>query len=83
MNVEKLAAQLAVVIAEAQAQAAEPAAPPTPVLYTVPEAAEQMRCAESTVWQLLRAGELGSVRVGRKRLIPATAITAYLSGVSA
>ncbi|MBS9532403.1 helix-turn-helix domain-containing protein [Mycobacterium sp. M1] len=83
MDIEKLAVRLALVIAEAQAETPELEKPKVPVLFTVPEATEHLRCAESTVWQLLRNGELGSVRVGRRRLIPADAITDYLAGPGA
>ncbi|MBE5454107.1 hypothetical protein E3G52_000980 [Mycobacteroides abscessus] len=78
MNPEVLAARIVALIAEAQASAPAPAAPTVPTLFTVPEAAKPLRCAQSTVWQLLRAGELRSVRVGRRRFIPADAITEYL-----
>ncbi|WCS17761.1 helix-turn-helix domain-containing protein [Mycobacterium marinum] len=79
-----LAAQIAALITAAQvATTPPPREPQVPTLFTVPEAAKHLRCAESTVWQLLRAGELRSTRVGRRRFIPADAITEYLAGMSA
>ncbi|MFT9573299.1 helix-turn-helix domain-containing protein [Mycobacteroides abscessus subsp. abscessus] len=79
MNPEVLAARIAALIAEAQASVPAPAEPSVPTLFTVPEAAKPLRCAQSTVWQLLRNGELRSVRVGRRRFVPADAITEYLA----
>lgn len=84
MEPNALAAQIAALITAAQlAVAPPPREPQVPTLFTVPEAAKHLRCAESTVWQLLRAGELRSTRVGRRRFIPADAITEYLAGMSA
>ncbi|MBE5451194.1 DNA-binding protein [Mycobacteroides abscessus subsp. abscessus] len=79
MNPEVLAARIAALIVEAQASAQAPVEPSVPTLFTVPEAAKPLRCAQSTVWQLLRAGELRSVRVGRRRLIPGDAINEFLA----
>lgn len=84
MDADTLAARIATLIAEAQEpQVPMPAEPVVPVLFTVPEAATHLRCAESTVWQLLRSEELRSVRVGRRRFITAEAITEYLAGTAA
>lgn len=84
MEPNALAAQIAALITAAQLAAVPPPREPqVPTLFTVPEAAKHLRCAESTVWQLLRAGELRSTRVGRRRFIPADAITEYLTGMSA
>jgi excisionase family DNA binding protein len=50
-----------------------------PVLYKPDEAAERLRVCRTTVFQLLRDGELESIVVGkRRRLIPADSIAAYI-----
>lgn len=48
-------------------------------LLTVEQAAEQLGgVSRSTLYQLLRSGELASVKIGRRRLIPAEAIADYV-----
>lgn len=49
-------------------------------LLTVPEAAEWLGVAESTVWRWLREGRLGSVKVGGRRRVPVAAVHAILGG---
>jgi excisionase family DNA binding protein len=50
-----------------------------PILYKPDEAAERLRVCRTTVFQLLRDGELASIVVGkRRRLIPADSIDAYI-----
>jgi excisionase family DNA binding protein len=48
------------------------------LLYTPSEAADLLGVSRSTLYELLRAGTLASVRIGRSRRIPATALTAYV-----
>lgn len=50
-----------------------------PVLYTVADAARLLALSTSKVHKLVATGELGSVRIGAARRIPASAIDAYLS----
>ena len=50
----------------------------TDELKDVPEAAERLRCGRTHVFHLIKTGELRSVRIGRKRLIPASEIDAYV-----
>jgi excisionase family DNA binding protein len=38
-------------------------------LYSVPEVAQLLRCGRTTVFELLRDGQLAGVRIGRKRLV--------------
>lgn len=51
---------------------------PTPLLYDVPEACRMLDCGRSTLYELMAAGELESVRLGRRRLIPHAAIVALV-----
>ncbi|WP_340686096.1 helix-turn-helix domain-containing protein [Amycolatopsis coloradensis] len=47
-------------------------------LYPIPEAMRLLSLSRSVIYELIRAGRLRSVKEGRARRIPATAITAYL-----
>jgi excisionase family DNA binding protein len=56
----------------------------TPLL-TPSEAAELLGVGRSTVYELLQAGQIESVRIGRSRRIPRVALVAYvdrLRGIS-
>lgn len=48
-------------------------------LLTIEQAAEELGgVSRSTLYQLFRSGELASVKIGSRRLIPAEAITDYV-----
>lgn len=47
------------------------------VLLKPEEAAERLGIGRTTVYALLRTGEIESVRVGRLRRVPVTAVQAY------
>lgn len=46
--------------------------------YRTPEAAEILSLSDSEVRALVAAGELDSIKVGRVRLVPASAIEAFI-----
>ncbi|WP_239394563.1 helix-turn-helix domain-containing protein [Frankia sp. CiP3] len=48
------------------------------LLLTPAEAAEQLGVGRTTVYELLNAGQLESVRIGRSRRIPRAALVAYV-----
>jgi excisionase family DNA binding protein len=48
------------------------------VLLTVEDAARQLSIGRTTMYALLKAGHIPSVRVGQLRRIPATALTDYV-----
>lgn len=51
-----------------------------PVLYTPDETAGILRVGKTTVYSLLRAGEIESILISRRRrLIPLDSITAYVA----
>jgi excisionase family DNA binding protein len=50
-----------------------------PALLTVPEAMAALRLSRATVYDLIRSGELGSVKVGRSRRIPAQAVQTFVA----
>jgi excisionase family DNA binding protein len=52
--------------------------PGDPLLYKIPEVMRMLRMSRSVVFEQLRNGRLRSVRQGRARRIPATAILEYL-----
>lgn len=53
---------------------------PTPrrLAYSVAEASEVLRVGVDTAARLVLSGKLGSVSAGRRRIVPAGAIYAYL-----
>jgi excisionase family DNA binding protein len=50
-----------------------------PDAYRVDEAAQAVGLSERETKRLIASGELGSVKVGRARLVPRTAISAFLN----
>lgn len=50
-----------------------------PALLTVPEAMAALRLSRATIYDLIRSGELGSVKVGRSRRIPSQAVTTFVT----
>lgn len=48
-------------------------------LCTVPETCAMLRVSRWQVYQLINKRELGSIKIGRRRLIPLEAIEAYLA----
>lgn len=52
------------------------------LLYRIPEAAQFLSLSESKVRNLIRAGDIHSVLIGRARRIPSTAIVTYLHKLS-
>jgi excisionase family DNA binding protein len=53
----------------------------TKLLLTPAEAAELLAVSRSTVYELLAAGVLESVHIGRSRRIPRDALDAYVTGL--
>jgi len=49
-----------------------------PVLHSVVQAAQALGIGRSLLYELLAAGEIASVSIGRRRLIPADALAAYV-----
>jgi excisionase family DNA binding protein len=52
--------------------------PDTSLLLTVIETGERLRVSRRMVTNLLQAGELDSVRIGRRRLVLARSVDAYI-----
>ena len=53
------------------------------IMLTVEQAAESIGIGRTTMFALLKSGEVESVRVGRLRRIPVTAIDDYLAKLAA
>jgi excisionase family DNA binding protein len=48
-------------------------------MVSVPRAARRLAIGRSKCWQAVSSGELGSVKIGRRRLVPVEAIDAYVA----
>jgi len=53
--------------------------PPDVLLYKVVDVVHALNLSRSVVFDLLRTGRLRSVREGRARLIPASALCEYIA----
>ncbi len=51
----------------------------SPRLYKIPEAMRLLSISRSVIYEQIRAGRLKSVRQGRTRLVPASAIDDYVA----
>lgn len=40
-----------------------------PMVYTVPEVAQLLRCCEKTAWELIRSNQIPHKRLGKKRVV--------------
>ncbi|WP_322777720.1 helix-turn-helix domain-containing protein [Frankia sp. Cas4] len=57
-------------------------APPLRVLLTVEEAADRLRIGRTTLYGLIGAGQIVSVRIGRLRRLRPVDVEAYAVGLS-
>jgi excisionase family DNA binding protein len=57
----------------------EPTRVIAPTLLTVGEAATALSLSRTAVYELMRTGELGSVRIGARRRVPVAAVDAYVA----
>lgn len=68
----QLAETLAALLASATAKPAPP--PPTETVLTVEEAAERLKISKSLVYKAIADGQIKSLLIGRRRLVPASEI---------
>ena len=54
-----------------------------PMLLRPEEVARSLAIGRTAVFELIRTGELRSVKIGKSRRIPADAVVEYVSGLSA
>ena len=55
--------------------------PVQPILYGVDEAATALRLSRSLIYELIRSGRLRSVKQGRRRLVPVSALEEYVASL--
>lgn len=53
------------------------------VVYNVAEAAEALRISRTAVYELIRSGQLRTVKVGRRRLVPVGALAEFVEVLGA
>lgn len=53
------------------------------LLYSIAEAAEQLSLGKSTFEELIRDGEVETVTIRRRRLVPAEALVDYIERLKA
>ena len=76
---DRLAAAVAELAAALGEELAADATAPAPDrLLSVTEAADMLGIGRSATYQAISAGRLHSVRVGRRRLIPAGSVSAFI-----
>lgn len=51
------------------------------MLYRVDEAATALRLSRSLVYELIRSGRLRTVKQGRRRLVPVSALNEYIASL--
>lgn len=49
-------------------------------LYSIPEAAKPLNVCDSTLWKLVRAGKVKTVRIGKRRFVTAPVLQSILNG---
>jgi excisionase family DNA binding protein len=54
-----------------------------PVLLRSEEVAKSLAIGRTAVFELIRTGELRSVKIGKSRRIPAEAVVEYVAGLGA
>lgn len=57
--------------------------PTVRMLYAVPEAAAQLSVSPRVLERLIKDGEVESVKIGRRRLVPHDALADYVSRLRA
>lgn len=78
VEIAALIGQLAELLTEQPKTEADKAPPAQQrTLLTVEEAAEQLGIGRTLAWHLVRSGDLGSVRIGKLRRVPVTAVAEF------
>lgn len=53
------------------------------LLYSIPDAADQLSVSARVLERLIADGEVETVKIGRRRLVPAEALVDYIAQVRA
>jgi excisionase family DNA binding protein len=56
---------------------------PTKLLYTTAEACELLNVGKTKLFELIRSGELGTVRIGSARLVPSDDLAGFVERLRA
>lgn len=48
------------------------------LLYSIPDAADQLSVSARVLERLIKDGEVDTVKIGRRRLVPAEALSDYI-----
>ncbi len=51
------------------------------LVYTIDEAAEELRLGRTALYDLLRSGQLGSIKIGRRRLVTRDDLLMFLGSL--
>lgn len=51
----------------------------TAIAYTVAEAAQSLHISRDGIYELIRSGRLRTVMLGRRRLVPVSALHAFIA----
>jgi excisionase family DNA binding protein len=51
------------------------------MLFPIPDAAETLGIGRSRLYELMDSGQIESVHIGRRRLVPAQALEAYVESL--
>ncbi|HEY9289910.1 MAG TPA: helix-turn-helix domain-containing protein [Microlunatus sp.] len=54
-----------------------------PVLYNVTEAAEALRLSKCAIYELIRSGQLRTVKIGSRRRVPVDALAEWVASLDA
>jgi excisionase family DNA binding protein len=79
---DPLATAIAALVAATRATSPQASAPPQ-TLLTVDEAAEKLRVSRSLIYGQMRDGRLRGIKIGRRRLIPASEVERLIRGAAA
>jgi excisionase family DNA binding protein len=80
---DKIVKNTPVVAKKRQRRQRQPSAiPPAKMAYSVVEFAQAIGISRPTVYVMIQRGQLRTVMIGRRRLIPATEIERVLSGAA-
>jgi len=55
----------------------------TPLAYKVEEGAQKLSISRAKMFELLKTGEIESIKIGRSRRIPSEALVAYIERLTA
>jgi len=79
-NKAQLAEAIAALLAATSAAVVTP--PPPETVLTVEEAAERLKVSKTLLYRAIGDGEIRSIRIGKRRLIPSSEITRLIGSTA-